>query len=113
MPRAQKQATAAKRAAFSVRVTQLMRDQLGEAAAAAGRSVAQEIELRLERSFWRETTWGNDHIERLLRAMVPVLQQIEDEAGGQPWTDDPGARDMVRAKIPQFLEFWGTVFEGA
>lgn len=43
-----------KRVPLSMRTTQELRDKMDEAAKSSGRSLAQEVEYRLERSFWEE-----------------------------------------------------------
>lgn len=43
-----------RRKTFTTRITAKTRALLEQAAAESGRSLSQEIELRLEKSFWRE-----------------------------------------------------------
>ena len=49
--KARRKGTAGKRYPLGMRTTKEIRDRLEGAAAAAGRSLAQEVEIRLERSF--------------------------------------------------------------
>lgn len=42
-----------KRWPLNMRTTRELRDRLEQAATASGRSLAQEVEMRLEKSFWQ------------------------------------------------------------
>lgn len=52
-----------KRGTFAFRVTSTLRAQLEAAAAQSGKSISEEIELRLEQSFWTEAIKANEKDE--------------------------------------------------
>jgi hypothetical protein len=58
--------TVTKRCPMSFRVTKELKDSMVSAAAASGRSICQEIEVRLEQSFDREA----------------LLQMVREAVGG-------------------------------
>jgi hypothetical protein len=60
-----------KRFPLSLRTTKRLREKLEAAAAESGRSLAQEIELRLEMSFDREAS-----VAEALRQGLPALGQF-------------------------------------
>jgi alkanesulfonate monooxygenase SsuD/methylene tetrahydromethanopterin reductase-like flavin-dependent oxidoreductase (luciferase family) len=60
-----------KRFPLSLRTTKQLREKLEAAAAESGRSLAQEIELRLEMSFDRQAT-ARDAVDEALRTWVRV-----------------------------------------
>jgi hypothetical protein len=66
-----------KRYPLNMRTTKQVRERLEKAAAASGRSLAQEVEYRLERSFDREATmletFGASSNVELIRALSMVL----------------------------------------
>ena len=88
-----------RRKTTSTRITPETRARLEEAAKGADRSLAQEIEMRLERSFTEEANlqWAYKQIigdEALHRAiMLPsALIRISQEKTGVPWHKDPELR---------------------
>jgi alkanesulfonate monooxygenase SsuD/methylene tetrahydromethanopterin reductase-like flavin-dependent oxidoreductase (luciferase family) len=60
-----------KRFPLSLRTTKQLREKLEAAAAESGRSLAQEIELRLEMSFDRQAT-ARDAVDEALRTWVRI-----------------------------------------
>jgi hypothetical protein len=73
MPPKPKRVLPGKRYPLNMRTTKELRDQIGEAAIASGRSLVQEVELRLEQSFRRDDT-----IRVLQDALVSQQQLIRD-----------------------------------
>ena len=67
----------------SLRVTEDLRDQLGATANAAGRSMAQEIEFRLERSLSDDRSFGGPALARIAFLMAAQF------AVRQPNVEDP------------------------
>jgi hypothetical protein len=77
-----------KRSPLNMRTTQELRDQLDTAAAESGRSLAQEVEYRLELSFLREREiYGNPATEALVKSLVMAIRYVESTTGKR-WTDD-------------------------
>ena len=54
MPKTKRDENGGKRYPLNMRTTKATRDRLEKAAAESGRSMAQEVEFRLECSFWEE-----------------------------------------------------------
>src|SRR6266567_1444577 len=85
MPRRSNWALPGKRYPLNMRTTKELRDKIEQAAAASGRSLVQEVEFRLERSFQQQEI--EKEIERKLEAyrdeMLKSLQQWRDE-----WRDE-------------------------
>ena len=88
-----------KRVPLNMRTTRELRRHLEKAAANSGRSLAQEIEIRLERSFteaanlqWAyEKIIGDEALHRVIM-MASSLIRISQEETGVPWHQDPGLR---------------------
>jgi len=91
--RPRKLPTKVKRATFSFRVTDRMRDQLAGAAGREGRSISEEIESRLERTFVEDLVLGESlHLKlaaqdvgRLVLLLETVTGLRVFGAGGDPW----------------------------
>ncbi len=109
-----------KRANIATRVTHQTRTALEEAADASGRSLSQEIELRLERSFERERTLQETLELRFGRQTATLLFLMGREIGsrvrgadiqrtGVPrdahsdWVDEPEAFAAARAGIEKIM----------
>jgi hypothetical protein len=83
---------------LTFRVRPQMRDDLTAAAEASGRSVSEEVEYRLARSFDREdiigqfirATFGRNANYMLVRIMAGVLSRLDEELGGDWWETDRG-----------------------
>jgi hypothetical protein len=73
------------------RVRDTLDEQLQEAAEKSGRSVSEEIEHRLERSFSEDQLasafLGGDHTAELLRAVSIAIWLVEQEAG-KKWNEE-------------------------
>src|SRR4051794_32171408 len=72
------------------RTTRELRDQLEKAASTSGRSLAQEVELRLERSF--------DPVDAFAR-LVGGLAQVAEAITGRPWRTDPETLDILQGLV--------------
>ena len=68
-----------RRETVTLRVTRGLRERLKEKAEGAGRSLSQEIELRLEKSFWQDdslyASFGGDQRFRFMQ-LIAVWTQI-------------------------------------
>lgn len=78
-----------KRATLATRITDETRQKLDQAAAANGRSLSQEVEVRIEESF----QYGGPRTAELLRRLAA---QVETWPGGDEWLDDPRGYQWVR-----------------
>jgi hypothetical protein len=76
-----------KRQQIGVRTSPTLKAALEQAAADNGRSVAQEAEWRLQRTFDEEERAGGDHTARLLRIVAAEIEKIEGVTGKR-WSKD-------------------------
>ena len=100
-----------KRVPLNMRTTRKTREKLEKSAADSGRSLAQEVEARLERSFT-----GDGIIHHMLgfdlgsmmalRGLANAIEKIEREAG-KSWHEDWTAREQVRAAFEAILDVFG------
>ena len=88
----------AKRAAISMRITPATRAALDAAAAQAGRSLAQEVEQRLERSIENEAAKGGPATAALIHAIVADIAEIE-AVTGKSWATDNVTYAAVRRAV--------------
>lgn len=91
-----------KRAPISMRTTPSIRAALEEAADREGRSLAQEIEQRLERSVAEEQVRGGPHNVRLLDAIAAEVATIETITG-ESWNKDQVTFHLILLAIPEML----------
>ena len=101
-----------RRKTTSTRITPETRAKLGAAAAQSGRSLAQEMEFRLERSFFDEDTaqylLGFEvHSMMALRCLGDAVAKIEGETG-RTWHEDWDTRQRVRVAFESILEIFGS-----
>jgi TraY domain len=82
-----------KRHPLNMRTTLETRQRLEAAAAANGRSLAQEVEARLERSFVEEAALGGPEMVRLAYLMTTAFATAASRAasGNPDWASDPDA----------------------
>jgi hypothetical protein len=73
MPRITKPTEEGKRDPLNVRVTRKIREQLQAAAAANGRSLAQEVEFRMEQSFKIDQAAVAEETMRKLQDLISVM----------------------------------------
>lgn len=81
-----------KRSTLSVRLTPEGRARLDKAASASGRSLAQEVEMRLENSFAQDVLMetifgGNLHSRNVMHACATAMRRIEMVREAR-WVDD-------------------------
>ena len=92
----------AKRASFNTRLRNTLKEQLEESARAAGRSLSEEIESRLERSFDRTESLGGPEYEALFQMMAAAARVIEFRLGKSPFSD-PEASGVARNAWRQII----------
>jgi hypothetical protein len=90
MPRTTKSEAGGKRFPLNMRTTESVRDKLAKAAVDSGRSLAQEVEVRLERSFNDELALGGPEMRMLSMSLISSFYLRGTEAArnnGHPeWT---------------------------
>jgi hypothetical protein len=87
-------------ASMGFRPTPGIRGKLEEAAKANGRSMSQEIESRLERSF---VEFGREDIFLVARLLATAIQTIE-AVTGKIWMDDAGAHKHTQETCRTILD---------
>lgn len=98
-----------RRAPLGLRTTDELRTKLDEAASNSGRSLSQEVELRLERSFETEflvtaLVGGQAHSQILLRSIAKTIEGIE-YMKGKKWTSDYETLVMCRNAVSRICSF--------
>jgi hypothetical protein len=93
----------AKRSAIAVRTTEETKERITAAAEAAGRSLTQEIEQRLEWSLSFEDEFGGAKGVALHRHIAWSLRQAEKQIGSK-WTESPTAFFAAMGAIEAALE---------
>lgn len=93
----------AKRYPVGIRTTKELKEKIEAAAAAHGRSMAAEIELRLEESFRRDEQRGGRHISAPLDVIAGVMGMAEERTGHR-WNEYLGAWLPVEAVTLAILE---------
>jgi Arc-like DNA binding domain len=90
MPRTTTGPGGGKRHPLNMRTTKETRDRLEEAAVANGRSLAQEVEARLERSFAEEIGFGGAELRQQAYLMASAFAIAgQNSAAGKPdWLQD-------------------------
>ncbi len=92
-----------KRRAFTTRITEETRKRLEQASVDSGRSISQEAELRLERTFADDERIGGIAAYRLMQIFGLAKQLIEDRTG-KPFESDPSTYDEVTEAWTAILE---------
>lgn len=100
-----------RRHSLNTRTTKQLRDRLEAAATASGRSLAQEVEARLEKSFAEEDillrVFGTPHDMLLLRTIAAALSQIQGTTGTL-WSRDRETLRQCQMAVEQILfAIWG------
>jgi hypothetical protein len=103
-----------RRKTTSTRITPETRAYLEEGAAQSGRSLSQEIELRLERSFVAGTeavrgvytSFGDMRTFIIMRMLASAISAIEAKVGSK-WTEDPEAFEQVEIACLALLKVFG------
>lgn len=84
----------AKRHVLTMRITPRMRDDVERAASLSGRSISQEVELRLEHSFMADAGLGGEEQSTLLRELASVMDHASAVLG-QPWHSEHVGWELV------------------
>ena len=96
-----------KRVPLNMRTTRERRDHLERAARASGRSLTQEVEIRVERSFLDEEARYHDFGGKLrykqMRLVALVIDLVEEQMGAN-WQSDRKTYVEVRRAVDTFLE---------
>ncbi|MCC0808063.1 TraY domain-containing protein [Methylobacterium sp. W2] len=98
-----------RRATMSVRLSEEGRSRLERAASMNGRSLAQEVELRLERSFDQDDLYvalvgETSHARPLVQCIATTIRWIEGTTG-KPFTSDWQTLVYVRRAVSRVCEF--------
>lgn len=115
MPRPKLPEGEGKRLALNMRATKELRTRLEAAAAASGRSLAQEAEMRLESSFRAEDAvtimsermselLGGGHNASFLMWLSQILSSIDEELGTR-WVD-PGANLSINITLGDLMRMY-------
>ena len=89
-----------RRKTTSTRITPETRARLEEAAAQSGRSMAQEIELRLEQSFIED--FGSEQTRTLMRALA-LAKEMAEMATGKTALKDRKTAEAARTAMVAIL----------
>jgi hypothetical protein len=92
-----------KRSQFNTRLQQEVKERLEAAAQAAGRSLSEEIERRLEQTLEDERRSGGAHLHSVLRLFSGVAALIEARKGKR-FLDDPDTYVQVRSAWDRILD---------
>ncbi len=100
-----------KRVPLNLRTTRETREKLENSAAEYGRSLAQEVEARLNQSFFGDGVihhmLGLDVSSMMaLRGLADAIAKIEREAG-KSWREDWTTREQVGAAFEAILDVFG------
>ena len=99
-----------RRKTTSTRITSETRAQLEEAAAQSGRSLAQEIEFRLEQSFRKDDeeleVWGGRAARAAWRACAAAAKALATKSN-QDWLKDPETFQQVQSATAALLDMFG------
>jgi hypothetical protein len=94
---------------FSTRITPQLRKALEKAANSSGRSVSQEVEHRLSRTFKEDgdivDLFGSRQTYRLMRMMADAVHVGSKDGEPVDWLSDPVAYVLARAAINSILDF--------
>lgn len=93
---------------LSIRISRELRDKLDAAVAASGRTLTQEVEMRLERSFMRDEFVGGPETAAFLNLLGAAIRDTETRRKAT-WTSDTPtwteaskiARQLIEARRPQ------------
>lgn len=95
-----------KKAAIAVRTAPSIRDALKAAAAAAGRSVTQEVEARLSASLERDAGQRSAETELLLNRIAAEIAEIEKMPGMKRWHRDRTTAGAVLEMFARRPKSW-------
>jgi hypothetical protein len=97
-----------KSSVFSTRIRPDLRKSLEKAAKASGRSLSQEVEYRLRRSFVEDDkiadAFGDRRTYRLMRMMSDAIQLSLQDQNDENWLDDPFRFRVALAAMRSVVE---------
>jgi hypothetical protein len=93
----------AKKSSLAIRTTRSFKARLAQAATESGRSLAHEIEVRLDESFKHGGPLPAEHNAKFLRQTSAALATVEQE-NGKAWVSDHQTFVMAEACITRLLE---------
>lgn len=93
----------AKRSPIALRTTKRLKDELEASAAASGRSLAQEVEARLQGSFGQNTLIPPPHTADFISKVIAAISRIERDTG-KLWTQDLNAFTAVESAVSVLLQ---------
>jgi hypothetical protein len=102
MPPKSKRVLPGKRYPLNMRTTKELRDKIEEAAMASGRSLVQEVEFRLEKSFQEDDAYGGPHLSAVFRLLADYKALIEAKAG-VGWKESDRVRDEIAEVFTDLL----------
>lgn len=105
MPKVREKAPGVKRTTLSLRATPDLLARLDAAIAANGRSLAQELENRVEQTFQAEDALGGSRTAPILRAMADMIKHAEAKTG-ESWLDDYATWQVVSRAVVRTLNSW-------
>lgn len=101
-----KRTAAAKSASFNTRITPELRGKLDQAAAGSNRSLSDEIEERLARSFAFEDealkSFGSRQDYAVCRLLADLMRKLS-VATGRSWREDPWTHEQLKIGIVRLL----------
>jgi hypothetical protein len=89
----------AKRSSVNLRTSRQLYEKICQAAAAAGRSLAQEVQTRMEEAYAREATYGGVRFAAILQRMAATARTVELRYGRSPLHDRVAFNALRRAWI--------------
>ncbi len=89
-----------KRTPLNMRTTRELRERLEREAAASGRSLAQQVEFRLDQSY---ASFGREDIFLVARLLATAIQTIE-AVTGKIWMDDAEAHRHTQEACRTILD---------
>ena len=97
-----------KRSPLNMRTTAKLRSALEQEASKADRSLAQEVEARLERSFENDMLLsafigGTTHVQMLMRVVAATINNIEEYRGDR-YVDSYATRWHCRKGVEEILD---------
>jgi hypothetical protein len=99
---------AGKSSVFSTRIRPDLRKSLERAAKASGRSLSQEVEHRLRRSFVEDDkiadAFGDRRTYRLMRLMSDAIHLSRQDQNDENWLDDPFRFRVALAAMRRVIE---------
>jgi hypothetical protein len=93
-----------KRFTLTTRITESTRKRLEAAVANSGRSLSQEIELRLDQSFRDDVAWGGARTKALLQILASMSQLHGPYSHDDDWLKDKLYFNEVLHKWYQYFE---------